>query len=370
MNKENSKNIYWWYNNKNTSDNKTIEDITNLTPEKINILLSKEELVKKLFFWPQREKLEKYLKNLLEENLIDNHFLEHILSHVGLKHKILPTIEHSKRLRGNMSLLISKGLKLDDESALNIASILELIHQTSLVMDDIQDESEERCEREALWKTVGSKQAAIIEDVMINTFFNIIVDKFHKKDNFIEIYHYFNKLINNMAFWQSCDIDAWKHFHKGTSFYYDNIIKKTAALIEATCYIPSLVHGNIPEETSKKLSQFGYSLGLCHQFEDDIDDIKYLFDNNSWEIDSGNIINFIAYELWILKWGQQKLAVFYLSLKEQEKETLLSEVQTHKTKIVSQLKNHLNNLKSLSIDKNLTNKLEQITFLLLSRNDS
>jgi geranylgeranyl diphosphate synthase type I len=75
--------------------------------------------------------------------------------HLGLRHGARP----GKRLRANLVLLIAEALGRRWSEALWAAVAVELLHNFSLVFDDVQDRDDTRRGRAALWKVWGPAQA-------------------------------------------------------------------------------------------------------------------------------------------------------------------------------------------------------------------
>ena len=76
-------------------------------------------------------------------------------------------------IRGQVCIRIASCLGLDDELALDVATFTELLHNASLVHDDLIDEDVERRGHQSVWKKYGHSQALILGDLLIAQAFNI-----------------------------------------------------------------------------------------------------------------------------------------------------------------------------------------------------
>src|SRR5215216_1534772 len=93
--------------------------------------------------------------------------LEYHLGWRGPDLELLPTpAPPGKKLRPALALLVCKGVSGREEPALPGAAGVELIHNFSLVHDDIQDRSELRRHRPTLWSLWGAAQGINAGDAL------------------------------------------------------------------------------------------------------------------------------------------------------------------------------------------------------------
>ncbi len=76
-------------------------------------------------------------------------------------------------IRGQVCIRIASCLGLDDELALDVATFTELLHNASLVHDDLIDEDVERRGHQSVWKKYGHSQALILGDLLIAQAFKV-----------------------------------------------------------------------------------------------------------------------------------------------------------------------------------------------------
>ncbi len=72
-----------------------------------------------------------------------------------------------KRIRARMALSASINLALNLDDAVAMSAAVELVHNASLVHDDLQDEDVERRGSETVWKRYGRDTALLLGDCMI-----------------------------------------------------------------------------------------------------------------------------------------------------------------------------------------------------------
>ncbi|MCW3975974.1 MAG: polyprenyl synthetase family protein [Candidatus Bathyarchaeota archaeon] len=185
-----------------------------------------------------------------------------------------------KRVRSALTLLSCKAVNGKISEAIFPAAIFELIHNYSLIMDDIIDRGEIRrgspttrskfgddiallagmFYREVIGDIIGDcYNGDKIQELVIRTIketiegerLDILFEQIGKKGEYIE--HHRFKTISNKS-------------------YQKLIGKKTATLMSAACQAGAIV-SDASQKREKALSDYGWYLGLTFQITDDILDI-------------------------------------------------------------------------------------------------
>lgn len=189
---------------------------------------------------------------------------------MGLDNQTGMTRSQGKRLRPLFVLLSCDLFGADWHKALPAAAAVELLHNFSLVHDDIQDESETRRGRETIWKKWGVAQAINVGDALLNLAYLAILEyKNNLEDN--EISNLFYCLQNTcllLTKGQHLDIAFEKEIRIPLDRYWQMIEGKTAALISACFEIGSIVAG-AKNRNRKLVAEFGKNIGLAFQVQDD-----------------------------------------------------------------------------------------------------
>lgn len=76
-------------------------------------------------------------------------------------------------IRGQVCMQIASRLGLEEDLALDIATFTELLHNASLVHDDLIDEDVERRGHPTVWKRYGKPQALLVGDLLIANSFMV-----------------------------------------------------------------------------------------------------------------------------------------------------------------------------------------------------
>lgn len=176
-----------------------------------------------------------------------------------------------KRIRPMMVLLCTASCGADWQSALPGAAAVELVHNFSLVHDDIQDNSDKRRGRTTVWVKWGAPMAINVGDALFVMSNQAITDL--KENHPAEVVVRAAEILHNACLeltrGQFLDMSYEKTNELGVEDYWPMISGKTAALLSACCHIGSLL-GGADEANQDAYRSFGHYLGLAFQVEDDI----------------------------------------------------------------------------------------------------
>ncbi|MBX3042144.1 MAG: polyprenyl synthetase family protein [Candidatus Kapabacteria bacterium] len=176
-----------------------------------------------------------------------------------------------KRLRPVLTLLAAGSVGGDPKSALDSAIALEVLHNFTLVHDDIMDNSPIRRGRRTVHEKWDSATAILLGDVMVGYAFKLLPDtRMHERaDKIREVFT--NELI------EVCEgqvIDMMFNEKKDVTMmdYLQMIDKKTARLIETSAVIGGHI-GLGSKEEIEALKHIARNAGLAFQIQDDLLDM-------------------------------------------------------------------------------------------------
>jgi geranylgeranyl diphosphate synthase type I len=154
--------------------------------------------------------------------------------------------------------------------ALPAACAVELLHNFSLVHDDIQDSSEIRRGRDTIWKLWGIPQAINIGDALLNLAYLSVyrLQKSISTERMKLIQFTLQNTCLELTKGQHLDIAYETKNEIPVELYIQMINGKTAALISASFKIGALVAG-ASETELEVMEKLGNSLGLAFQIQDD-----------------------------------------------------------------------------------------------------
>jgi geranylgeranyl diphosphate synthase, type I len=182
-----------------------------------------------------------------------------------------------KRIRPLLVLLTclaSSGAEDTDEtwrSALPAAAAVELVHNFSLVHDDIQDNSDKRRGRPTTWVKWGVPMAINAGDALFVMSNQAIIDL---KESFpaavvVKAAEILHNTCLELTRGQFLDMSYEEKSDLGVDDYWPMVAGKTAALLSACCHIGALL-GGADDALQEAYRSFGHYLGLAFQVQDDI----------------------------------------------------------------------------------------------------
>lgn len=175
-----------------------------------------------------------------------------------------------KRLRPFLVLAAAKAAGGRFKDVYNAAIAVEVLHNFTLVHDDIMDNSEKRRGRATLHKVYDTNTAILSGDSL-----NAIAYEYVLKDckkNPRKIISTFTHGIIEVCEGQSLDKEFEMRDDVRMEEYLVMIYKKTAALIEMCCSIGAQL-ANANPQVVKSIANFGKYLGMAFQIQDDLLDL-------------------------------------------------------------------------------------------------
>jgi geranylgeranyl diphosphate synthase type II len=175
-----------------------------------------------------------------------------------------------KRLRPLLVLLSAKAVGGSFKQAYNAAVAVELLHNFTLVHDDIMDNADKRRNRLTLHKKYDTSTAILVGDGLLSVAYEYLLKDCN--GNTKAVLSAFTKGLLEVCNGQSIDKNFETAENVSISEYLDMIKKKTASLMETCCKIGALL-GRGNNIQVKNLSNFGKNLGIAFQIQDDLLDI-------------------------------------------------------------------------------------------------
>jgi len=175
-----------------------------------------------------------------------------------------------KRIRPMLCVLACQAAQGDPSHAIPAAAGIELLHNFSLIHDDIEDNSPVRRGRPAVWTLWGVPQAINSGDGMF-TIAHIAVDRLRLRgvppERVLDVRGIFDRACLALTHGQYLDISFEWRESVGVDEYMTMISGKTAALIGASTAIGAALAGS---NAVAHYETFGRELGLAFQIQDDV----------------------------------------------------------------------------------------------------
>ena len=211
------------------------------------------------------------MKRIIESRKRTGRLQDMMMYHLGwLDERFAPCeSKGGKQLRSTMCLLACEAIAGDYRPALPAAAAVELVHNFSLIHDDIEDGDEKRRHRNTVWKVWGVPQAINTGDAMDVVSYMAILDLKVDAAAMVDVLRVFNNTIMQLCEGQYLDMDFQTRDAVTVDEYVGMITGKTAALIEASAAIGAIAAG-ADRKTVRHFQDFGRKIGIAFQIHDDI----------------------------------------------------------------------------------------------------
>lgn len=181
-------------------------------------------------------------------------------------------VDPGKLLRPLLCLLASRAAGGDPRVALPLAAGIQLVHDFSLIHDDIEDQSDTRRGRPAVWKLWGAAQGINAGDgmfVIAHLALHRLAEAGLPAEVTLEVLRRFDQTILVICEGQYLDLSYEGDLGISESDYLAMISRKTAALVAAAASLGAIV-GGADRATAKAFFDFGQHLGIAFQVQDDV----------------------------------------------------------------------------------------------------
>lgn len=174
-----------------------------------------------------------------------------------------------KRFRPLLCLLSAEACGGSVEVAVTLAAGIEILHNFSLVHDDIEDRDPERRHRPTLWKVWGEAQAINAGDAMLALAFRSVLALNLDPPARLDLVQSFGEMSLALTRGQYLDMSFETRNDVTADEYLSMIALKSGAIIAFSTWAGARIAG-APGETRDALRSYGEHLGRAFQIEDDI----------------------------------------------------------------------------------------------------
>ncbi len=177
-----------------------------------------------------------------------------------------------KRVRPLLCLLTTEAAGANWEQAVPGAASIEILHNFSLVHDDIQDVSPTRRGRPTVWRLWGENLAINSGDAMFaiaHLAMNRLSERGVPSANTVHAIRRLDETCVDLTIGQHADMSFEERNDVTVDEYLRMIHGKTAALLSLSTELGAIV-ADCPPNVVKHYAEFGRDLGLAFQVRDDI----------------------------------------------------------------------------------------------------
>ncbi|HEX7029986.1 MAG TPA: octaprenyl diphosphate synthase [Gammaproteobacteria bacterium] len=173
-----------------------------------------------------------------------------------------------KRLRPMLVLLAARAMGYDGHHHIGLAAVVEFIHTSTLLHDDVVDASDMRRGKDSANAIWGNEASVLVGDFLYSRAFQMMV----RADN-MRIQRVFAEATNRIAEGEVLQLLNVHDPDTDETRYFDVIERKTAKLFEAATEIGGVL-ANANDDHLAALREYGMQLGIAFQLIDDVLDYE------------------------------------------------------------------------------------------------
>ncbi len=174
-------------------------------------------------------------------------------------------LEGGKRIRPMAAMLSAESVGSKDDSVLDAAVAVELLHAESIIHDDIIDQEVSRRGKAAFHVRYGYSASLLTADFVFSMILAVAA-RYHDK----RVAHTLSKAALRMCEGEYMELTIDPMTYKlGWDEYIDIIYNKTAALFQTATELGATIGGGTNEQI-EALSNYGKYLGIAYQAHDDM----------------------------------------------------------------------------------------------------
>lgn len=173
-----------------------------------------------------------------------------------------------KQLRPLLALLMARACNAHDitEATVRYAAASELLHNATLLHDDVADDSDQRRGVPTIRSLMGPSVSVLVGDYWLVKAMELILCDSESDPKVIKI---FSKTLSDLAEGEMLQLQKAQSGDTDVNDYLRIIYNKTASLFEAAC-LSAAVSVGASEEYCNAARKYAVALGLAFQIKDDI----------------------------------------------------------------------------------------------------
>jgi geranylgeranyl diphosphate synthase type I len=219
--------------------------------------------------------LDKEMQAVLQfDGSVPNPFLGMMHYQMGWVDESLQPIDQNsgKRIRPLVCMITNDAAGGDWKQVVPAAAAIEIVHNFSLVHDDIEDVSPTRRGRPTIWKIWGEAMAINCGDAMFTLAYEAVgrlLETGTSPSKIVRVMRRFDNTCFRLTEGQYADMEFETKEVVTVDDYLAMIMGKTAVLLSLSAEIGAMV-ADAPQDVVDHYAQLGLNLGLAFQVIDDI----------------------------------------------------------------------------------------------------
>ena len=170
-----------------------------------------------------------------------------------------------KMLRPMISLLVSRALGQVTPDSIRFAAAAELLHNATLMHDDVADLSTERRGQPTLYSLVGPTAAVLVGDFWLSKAVEVVYECETRTD----AVKLFTRTMSDLSEGEMLQMEKAGRADTDEADYFRIIYCKTASLFVATA-VSAAISVGASEERVEAVRKYARNLGIAFQIKDDI----------------------------------------------------------------------------------------------------
>lgn len=175
-----------------------------------------------------------------------------------------------KMLRPALSLLVSRACGKVTEESVKVAAASELLHNATLLHDDVLDDGSQRRGAPTVASLIGSKPSVLIGDFWLVKAMKTVLDCRRHTRQMADL---FSRTVLDLVEGEMLQMEKAAGGDTTEEDYLRIIYYKTASLFQTACQSAAL-SADAPQELADAVREYGRLLGLAFQIKDDILDYQ------------------------------------------------------------------------------------------------
>jgi octaprenyl-diphosphate synthase len=190
-----------------------------------------------------------------------NPLLKRIVEHVGNS--------TGKMMRPILTFLTANLCGGVTDKTIRAAVSLELLHEATLIHDDVVDNSSVRRGKPSVMAEFKNKAAVLSGDFFLSSSLHEAAES--KNIRVVEIISSLGRILIEGELLQLRE-STLRSYNEDT--YFSIIKSKTAALFSASAKLGAITANDTSEESIQKFAELGEAIGICFQIKDDLFDLQ------------------------------------------------------------------------------------------------
>ncbi len=172
-----------------------------------------------------------------------------------------------KQLRPLLALLVARACAQGiTEATVAYAAAAELLHNATLLHDDVADNSDQRRGVPTIMSLMGPSVSVLVGDYWLVKAMELVLGASESDNKVMKI---FSKTLSDLAEGEMLQLQKAQNCDTSEDDYLRIIYSKTASLFEAAC-VSAALSVNAPDEYCRAAKDYAVALGIAFQIKDDI----------------------------------------------------------------------------------------------------